>query len=220
VAPDARASLLLSRFRFLVPALTAAAARPSNLLIVNEADAAILTRAKSGNREAFRTIVERHSAGVFRVAYRLTRSEQDAEDVVQETFLKAYAELRRFEGRAALGTWLHRIAANCAIDLIRRRPAVAGEPVDAEPAIMRVASASPGPDRQAAGREMREHVEAALADLTPLERAAFTLRHLEEQSIEEICRVLGQSPSATRHSIFRAVAKMRRTLAPLVGVQP
>ena len=130
---------------------------------------------------------------------------------MQETFLKAYAELRRFEGRAALGTWLHRIAANCAIDPIRRRPAVAGEPFDAEPAIMRVASASPGPDRQAAGREMREHVEAALADLTPLERAAFTLRHLEEQSIDEICGVLGQSPSATRHSIFRAVAKMRRT---------
>ena len=89
MARDARASLLPSRFRFPVPALTAAAARPSNLRIVNEADAAILTRAKSGNREAFRTIVERHSAGVFRVAYRLTRSEQDAEDVVQETFLRS-----------------------------------------------------------------------------------------------------------------------------------
>jgi RNA polymerase sigma-70 factor (ECF subfamily) len=194
--------------------------RPSNLLIVNEADAAILARAKSGHREAFRTIVERHSADVFRVAYRLTRSEQDAEDVVQETFLKAYAELGRFEGRAALATWLHRIAANCAIDLIRRRPAVVRAPLDGEPIVMRAASASPGPDRQAAGREMRQHLDAALADLTPLERAAFTLRHLEEQSIEEICGILGQSPEATRHSIFRAVAKIRRTLAPLVGVQP
>src|SRR5919107_870373 len=164
--------------------------RPSNLSTVNEADADILTRAQSGHREAFRTIVERHSAGVFRVAYRLTRSEQDAEDVVQETFLKAYAELARFEGRAALGTWLHRIAANCAIDLIRRRPAVARDRVDAEPAIMRVPSATPGPDRQAAGREMREHVEAALADLTPLERAAFTLRHLEERPVDEICGIL------------------------------
>ena len=67
---------------------------------------------------------------------------------------------------------------------------------------------------------MRQHLDAALADLTPLERAAFTLRHLEEQSIEEICGILGQSPEATRHSIFRAVAKIRRTLAPLVGVQP
>ena len=90
---------------------------------MHEADAAILTRAKSGHREAFRTIVERHSAGVFRVAYRLTRSEQDAEDVVQETFLKAYTELATFEGRAALATWLHRIAANCAIDLHQAPPA-------------------------------------------------------------------------------------------------
>ena len=186
---------------------------------MNEADAAILARAKSGHREAFRTIVERHSPGVFRVAYRLTRSEQDAEDVVQETFLKAYAELPRFEGRAALATWLYRIAANCAIDLIRRRPAVAIDAVDAEPAVMRLASASPGPDREAAGREMREHVDAALKDLTPLERAAFTLRHLEERPVDEICGILGQSPTATRHSIFRAVAKMRRTLAPLVELR-
>ena len=187
---------------------------------MNEADAAILTRAKSGHRDAFRTIVERHSRGVFRVAYRLTRSEQDAEDVVQETFLKAHAELQSFEGRAALGTWLHRIAANCAIDLIRRRPAAVSESCDTAPAALRLASASPGPDRQAAGREMRQHVQAALADLTPLERAAFTLRHLEERSIDEICHVLGQTPTATRHSIFRAVAKIRRTLAPLVRLQP
>ena len=186
---------------------------------MNEADAAIVRRAQSGHREAFRTIVERHSAGVFRVAYRLTRSEADAEDVVQETFLKAYAELGRFEGRAALATWLHRIAANCAIDLIRRRPAGVSAPFDSEPAVMRAASRAPGPDRQAAGREMRHHVEAALAGLTPLERAAFTLRHLEEQSIDDICGILGQSPAATRHSIFRAVAKIRRALAPIVGLQ-
>jgi RNA polymerase sigma-70 factor (ECF subfamily) len=194
--------------------------RPSNLLIVNEADAAILARAKSGHREAFRTIVERHSAAVFRVAYRLTRSEQDAEDVVQETFLKAYTELGRFEGRAALGTWLHRIAANCAIDLMRRRSLrLVNDPADAEPVLMRLPAPAPGPDRQAAGRELRDHVDAALADLTPLERAAFTLRHLEERTVEEICAILGQSPAATRHSIFRAVAKVRRVLAPLVRVR-
>jgi RNA polymerase sigma-70 factor (ECF subfamily) len=179
---------------------------------VNEADAAIVTRAKSGHRDAFRTIVERHSRGVFRVAYRLTRSEQDAEDVVQETFLKAYAELESFEGRAALGTWLHRIAANCANDLIRRRPAATSGSFETASAALRLASASPGPERQAAGREMRQHLQAALADLTPLERAAFTLRHLEERSIDDICHVLGQTPTATRHSIFRAVAKIRRTL--------
>jgi RNA polymerase sigma-70 factor (ECF subfamily) len=189
--------------------------------VVHEPDDTILAKARFGDRDAFRVIVERHSAGVFRVAYRLTRSEQDAEDVVQDTFMKAYGELRRFEGRASLGTWLHRIAVNCAIDVLRRRRPTAAVP-DSEdaPAAGQIASPRPGPDRQAAGRELREHVDAALGGLTPLERAAFTLRHLEERSVEEICAVLGQSPAATRHSIFRAVAKMRRALSPLVGVQP
>jgi RNA polymerase sigma-70 factor, ECF subfamily len=186
---------------------------------VTEAEAAILASARAGDREAFRAIVEHHSQGVFRVAFRLTRSEQDAEDVVQETFLKAYTELGRFEGRAALGTWLHRIAANCAIDLMRRRSLkLVSEAPDAEPVVMRLPAPAPGPDRQTEGRELREQVDAALADLTPLERAAFTLRHLEERTIEEICATLGQTPAATRHSIFRAVAKMRRVLAPLVRV--
>lgn len=92
------------------------------------------------------------------------------------------------------------------------------DPAEAEPILARLAAPAPGPDRHAAGRELRERVDAALADLTPLERAAFTLRHLEERTIEEICMTLGQSPAATRHSIFRAVAKMRRVLAPLVRV--
>lgn len=165
-------------------------------------------------------IVERHSRGVFGVAFRVTRNEQDAEDVVQDTFLRAFGELGRFEGRAALATWLHRIAANCAIDLIRRRGSRLAESDDgAELPARRLASPLPGPERQAAGREMRARVDAALAELTPLERAAFTLRHLEERTIEEICATLGQSPAATRHSIFRAVSKVRRALAPVFREQ-
>ena len=187
---------------------------------MNELDAGILAQARSGNREAFRTIVERHSHAIFRVAYRLTRSEQDADDVVQETFLKAYVELGRFEGRASVATWLHRIAVNCAIDLLRRRSAMplAHARRDEPAATAQLPCRAPGPEREAAGRELRAHVEAALDHLTPLERAAFTLRHLEERPVEEICVALGQTPAATRHSIFRAVAKVRRALAPLVGV--
>jgi len=186
---------------------------------VHEAESVILAQARAGNRDAFRQLVERHSAGVFRVAFRLTRNEQDAEDVVQETFLKAHAELSRFEGRAAIGTWLHRIAANCAIDMMRRRPkGTADRRVDADTGALVIASPAPGPDREAAGRELRVRLNEALDALTPLERAAFTLRHLEERTVEEICLTLGQTPVATRHSIFRAVAKIRRALAPLVRV--
>ena len=76
---------------------------------------------KQGIRTAFAPLVERHSRSVFRLAYRLTGNEQDAEDVVQETFLRAYKQLENFESRASFGTWLYRIAANYSLDLIRSR---------------------------------------------------------------------------------------------------
>ena len=181
----------------------------------------VLAQARAGNREAFRTLVERHSRAVFRVAYRVTGNEADAEDVVQETFLKAYAELPRFEARSGLGTWLHRIAANCAIDLLRKRPkqTISHQDDEASPLVERLATPEAGPDRLAQGRELRDRLELAMAGLTPLERAAFTLRHLEQQPIETIAATLGQNAAATRHSIFRAVAKMRRALAPLVRTE-
>jgi RNA polymerase sigma-70 factor (ECF subfamily) len=83
-------------------------------------DPAAVSRARSGDQEAFRSLVERHSRYVFNVAYRLTGSASDAEDVVQLAFLKAYQQLSRFEARADFRTWLHRITVNCSIDLSRR----------------------------------------------------------------------------------------------------
>src|SRR5947207_4412508 len=83
--------------------------------------AAVLARARQGDQRAFGALVERHSRSVFRLAFRMTGNEQDAEDLVQETFLKAYKQLHRFDGRSAFGTWLYRIAANCSLDLIRAR---------------------------------------------------------------------------------------------------
>src|SRR6202011_1129958 len=83
--------------------------------------AAVLARARQGDSDAFRVLVERHSRSVFRLAFRMTGNEQDAEDLVQETFLRAYRQLGRFDGRAGFSTWLYRIAANCSLDLIRAR---------------------------------------------------------------------------------------------------
>jgi RNA polymerase sigma-70 factor, ECF subfamily len=188
---------------------------------VDHAEEFVLAQARAGNREAFRTLVERHSRAVFRVAYRLTGNRQDAEDVVQSTFLKAYTELPRFEARSGFATWLHRIAANCAVDLLRKRPrrTVAQGDDDAAPIIDRMPSADADPERLAAGRELRRRLEEAMTELTPLERAAFTLRHLEQQPIEVIASTLGLNSAATRHGIFRAVAKMRRALRPLMRME-
>ena len=88
---------------------------------MEETDAAAVARAQAGDKDGFRSLVERHSRSVFRLAYRLTGNEHDADDVVQETFLRAYKQLDHFESRASFGTWVYRIAANCSLDLIRSR---------------------------------------------------------------------------------------------------
>src|SRR6202167_5097926 len=86
-------------------------------------DGTYVTRARSGDSDAFRMLVERHSRSLFRLAFRMTGNEQDAEDVVQESFLRAYRRLGRFEPRPNFGTWLYRIAANCSVVLMRAKQA-------------------------------------------------------------------------------------------------
>ena len=120
--------------------------------------AAVLARARQGDSEAFRALVERHSRSVFRLAYRMTGNEQDAEDVVQESFLRAYRQLGRFESRANFGTWLYRIVANCSVDLMRSKQArhdqVRGDSLDAEGAAELPAADVPGPERMAESGEI------------------------------------------------------------------
>jgi RNA polymerase sigma-70 factor, ECF subfamily len=181
--------------------------------------AAVLARARQGDSEAFRALVERHSRSAFRLAYRMTGNEQDAEDVVQDAFFRAYKQLGRFESRANFGTWLYRIVANCSVDLMRARQArhdmTRSESLD--DAIELPAQEAPGPDRLAQSAEIQRRVRAAMGGLSPLERAAFTLRHHEGRSIDEISRTLGLGTSAAKHSVFRAVKKLRAALAPLAS---
>src|ERR1700684_4706853 len=84
-------------------------------------DAAQVTLAMGGDQDAYRALVERHSRSLFRLAYRMTGNEHDAEEVVQEAFLRAYRRLDKFEARANFGTWVYRIAVNCSLDLMRKR---------------------------------------------------------------------------------------------------
>ena len=179
--------------------------------------AAILARARQGDGEAFRALVERHSRPLFALAFRLTGNEQDAEDVVQESLLRAYRQLGRFESRANFGTWLHRIAANCAIDLHRSRQArhdqAHGEQIEQAESVP--ASEETGPGRLAESAEIERRVRGALDELSPLERTAFILRHYEGRSINEIGKMLGLRTSATKHSVFRAVRKLRVALEVL-----
>jgi len=183
-------------------------------------DAAAVARARAGDTEAFRLLVERHSHALFRLACRMTGNEHDAEEVVQEAFLKAYRSLDRFEDRAQVGSWLYRIAANCAFDLLRTRrrrgeQATVDEDEE-EDGPREMPSTAPGPERLALSGEVRRRVDAALARMSLRERSAFVLRHFEGFSIEEIGRALEMDASATKQSVFRAVRKVRRVLGPVV----
>jgi RNA polymerase sigma-70 factor, ECF subfamily len=178
-------------------------------------------RAQSGDSDAFRLLVEQHSRAIFRLAFRMTGNEQDAEDVVQETFLRAYRQLSRYEARSSFSTWLYRIASNYALDLLRmrkrhedRRERGSSEHHDI---LQTVPETSPGPDRVLYGSQVKDKVNAALDELSAQERAAFVLRHFEGLSIEEIGQSLGTGTNATKHSIFRAVQKLRKSLEPVVG---
>ena len=186
-------------------------------------DAAAVAQVLAGDEDAYRILVERHSRSIFRLAYRMTANEQDAEDVVQETFLRAYRQLKRFESRSNFGTWLYRIAVNCSLDLIRKRrrhDEPPTEPSSEEETMYQLRDERPTPDRMVLGAEIQKKVDTVLSTLGPKERAAFSLRHYDGMSIEEIGVVLGVRPSAIKNSIFRAVQKLRRELQPVVHLTP
>lgn len=184
-------------------------------------DSVAVAQARAGDSSAFRVLVERHSRNLFRLAYRMTGNQQDAEDVVQETFLRAYRQLSKFDDRAGFGTWLYRIAANCSLDMIRARKRRNERQEQAEEeapdAIQTLPDLAPTPDRLAMSSETERRVAGALNDLSEMERTAFVLRHYEGMCIEDIGRTLGVQPNAAKHSIFRAVQKLRRALEPLVS---
>jgi len=177
-------------------------------------------RAQSGDSDAFRLLVEQHSRAVFRLAFRMTGNEQDAEDVVQETFLRAYRQLDKYEARSSFSTWLYRIASNYSLDLIRMRKRHEDKrergKADERDILQTLPVNTPGPDRILYSSQVQKRVNEALNELSAQERTAFVLRHFEGLSIDEIGETLGTGTNATKHSIFRAVQKLRRSLEPVV----
>jgi RNA polymerase sigma-70 factor, ECF subfamily len=191
-----------------------------------DTDAAQVAQVLGGDSDAFRVLVDRHGRRLFRLAYRMTGNEHDAEEIVQDALLKAYRRLERFESRSNFGTWLYRICANCALDRMRKqksedsRREPAGNPEEGVPdALETAASTAPGPDRLAMSGELGAGVRTAMESLSATERAAFVMRHVDGSSIEEIATTLDLSIGATKNTVFRAVQKLRKELEPMVATQ-
>ncbi len=182
----------------------------------------------TGDRDAYRILMDRHFQFVFRVAFRITGNQSDAEDVAQEAFLKAYHKLDTFRQDATFTTWINRIAMNIAINLMERRNRdlthhASGIAEDSNFArdtrqdTRQVPDHKAGPERLLLDRETITIRQAAMSTLTPMERTAFTLRHMEDFGIPQIADALNIPANSAKQAVFRAVAKLRRALAPLAG---
>ena len=201
------------------------AGNTNNSEIVGVSDAVAIERTLAGDREAYRVLVDRHSRNIYRLAFRMMGNRQDAEEVVQESFLRGYQKLKQFAGNSNFGTWVYRIAANYAIDLLRQRKtddsrrAVSSERDQDGPELdllSRVTDPGPSPERMADSAQLAMRMNAALSTLTAAERTAIVMRHWDGCAIEEIAGVLNSSGNATKNTVFRAVAKLRKALEPFV----
>jgi RNA polymerase sigma-70 factor, ECF subfamily len=175
-------------------------------------DTEIVSAILAGEKDHYRHLVERHTRRVYRLAWRITGNATDAEDVVQEAFLRAYRNLDKFDRRASFLTWVLRIASNYSLDLVRSRKRQA-DPGDLLP---QVPDHAPTPDRLTFSAQLKDRLTQGIETLSEQERCAFMLRHFEGHSIDEIGRALNMGESAAKHSIFRAVKKLRRFLEPVM----
>ena len=185
-------------------------------------DAALVVAAKSGDGHAFEILAGRHKQRIFFVARRMTRTREDAEDVVQQSFQKAFTHLRNFEGRSAFSTWLTRIAITEALMFLRRSRGLREVLIDdlngnEETATgLEVPDASPDPEASYSRREWAEMLFLAMNELPPGIRRAIQLRELDERSSEETARIMGISVSALKGRMFHGRRKLRERLKHFV----
>ena len=193
----------------------------SDRLVAAE-DAALIAGAKTGDAHAFELLVERHEGKILSLAQRMTRNREDAEDVVQQSFQKAFIHLKKFEGESLFSTWLTRIAINEALMLLRRRRGTREVPIaesntEDETALpLDIADVGPNPEDSCLQRERERIVSAAVNELTPRTRKAIELRELGELSTGETAQVMGLSVGAVKARVFHGRRKLRETLKPYV----
>ena len=183
-------------------------------------DLALVERARRHDGAALRLIMERHNRQLYRVARSVLREDAEAEDVVQETYLRAFTHLDGFRGEARLATWLTRIALNEALERLRkRRPSVELKQIDAinEQGEARViflptARQEGDPEAAAARAEIRRLIERAIDQLPDPFRLVFVLRDIEEMSVEATACQLGLRPETVKTRLHRARRLLRRSL--------
>jgi RNA polymerase sigma-70 factor, ECF subfamily len=180
---------------------------------------------KAGDPEEIKRFVEANSEAVYRLALRMLGDAQDAEDVLQETFVKALRGLKSFEGRSSLSTWLFRIATNEALMLLRKKKpetvSIDAEREDEEGQLepIQLVDWCCMPEHELLSSESKQHMEAAIQKLSPALRAVFELRDIEGLSVKETADVLNVSEAVVKTRLLRARLKLREDLSAYFGSQ-
>jgi RNA polymerase sigma-70 factor (ECF subfamily) len=191
----------------------------SGICIRRDSDAALVSAAKRGATQAFEELVLRHMQRVLAVAQRITSNREDAEDVAQESFHKAFLHLRDFEEKSRFSTWLTRIAMNEAFMLLRRRRGIfevlPGSPDDdVKSSSEAFVDQSPNPEESCWRRERTDLLTKAINRLSPIIGRTILLRDIEERSVQETAQILGTSISAVKARVFQGRRKLRRAVNP------
>jgi RNA polymerase sigma-70 factor (ECF subfamily) len=181
-----------------------------------EQEAALVAAAKAGDRGAFEELVKATHADIYTLAYRLTGDEEDARDVVQDAYFRAFRSIKRFRGDARFSTWMYRITANCAATHLARRAKTRHEELSHDEPIPD-ARADIDPESMAEAGALRDRISDALAELPPRLRAVVVLRDIYDLPHEAIASELGITESAAKVRLHRARRKLRERLFPMPG---
>lgn len=174
--------------------------------------AALVAAAKAGDRHAFDDLVRATYSDTYALALRLTANEEDAKDVVQEAYIRAYRGLKKFRGDASFTTWLYRITANCASTQLGKGFRHRHETLDAEVADVRDTRPETDPQAQAEAAVLRQRLSAALEDLPPRLRSVVVLRDVYDLPHEAIASELGITEAAAKVRLHRARMRLRAQL--------
>jgi RNA polymerase sigma-70 factor, ECF subfamily len=180
-------------------------------------DRDLIDQTLAGDGGAFAILVERFQRKIYRVAYAIVRDESEADGITQDTFVQAFTNLSRFEGRAELETWLTRIAINRSRDTLRRRKFVSlfvlRDGDEEGETMLEPIDERPDPERQLMSSQLRVSIQRAEQQLSAQQKVIFRLRHYENLSLEDIAEHLGLRSGTVRAHLFRAIHKIRKELA-------
>ncbi len=184
-------------------------------------DAELIREAQRGNHAAFEELVRQYDAPVLRLAYHMTRSEQDAQDIYQEAFLKAYRNINNFRFECSFYTWIYRIVTNLCLDYLRKRQVrkedstiISDSDGDTFDLLDQVADVRSGasPEKDLMRRELGGRIAKALDKLTPRERMVFEMKHYQGLKLRTIGEVLNTTEETAKNTLFRGTQKLRAAL--------